>query len=149
MVRVSLNSFGSALVLDAHSFPSRPRPYELDQTSERPDICIGSDPFHTPRCLVESVQSAFLAAGLSVQENSPFAGAIVPQSFYRRDPRVSSIMIEVNRSLYMDEDSGLARDTFGKVAQIVRHACLVGVAGAAVVIASAPHASHGRDSLSR
>lgn len=33
-------------------------------------------------------------------------GSIVPMQFYRRDARVLSVMVEVNRRLYMDEQTG-------------------------------------------
>src|ERR1700691_4551075 len=39
---------GLCLIVDCHSFASVALPYELDQTSERADICVGTDPFHTP-----------------------------------------------------------------------------------------------------
>jgi len=38
---------GMAVILDCHSFASYPLPYEADQELDRPDICIGTDPFHT------------------------------------------------------------------------------------------------------
>ena len=41
--------------------------------------------------------------GLSVKINSPFAGALVPMDYYMRDARVGSVMIEVNRRLYVDK----------------------------------------------
>jgi N-formylglutamate deformylase len=46
---------GVCLIVDCHSFPSVALPYELDQTSCRADICIGTDQFLSyvfdgPRC---------------------------------------------------------------------------------------------------
>lgn len=38
--------------------------------------------------------------------NAPFSGTLVPLSRYRKDARVSSIMVEVNKGLYMDERTG-------------------------------------------
>ena len=35
--------------------------------------------------------------------NSPFSGSIVPIRFYGKNRNVQSVMIELNRSLYMDE----------------------------------------------
>jgi N-formylglutamate deformylase len=34
--------------------------------------------------------------------NSPFAGSIVPSIYYQKNKNVHSIMIEINRNLYMD-----------------------------------------------
>jgi N-formylglutamate amidohydrolase len=40
--------------------------------------------------------------GYSVEINAPYQGTIVPAKHYKKDPNVHSIMIEVNRRLYMD-----------------------------------------------
>jgi N-formylglutamate amidohydrolase len=53
--------------------------------------------------------------GHSVDVDAPFAGALVPLSAYQKDRRVLSVMIEVNRRLYMDEHSGVKRHDFEKV----------------------------------
>jgi len=41
------------LIVDAHSFPARPLPYEAYQDPDRCDICVGTDPFHTPTWLAD------------------------------------------------------------------------------------------------
>lgn len=112
LVQKSLNSRGKALIIDAHSFPSIPLPYELNQDNQRPDICIGTDSFHTPDCLSNKVYEIFDSLGYSVVLNRPFEGTFVPSDFYQKDPRVLSIMVEVNRCLYMDEASGKKNDKF-------------------------------------
>lgn len=106
VVEDTVRRHGRALIVDAHSFPSEPRPYELDQTSVRPEICIGTDRFHTPRDLAEALLAAFRAEGFTVAENVPFAGTIVPMCHYQTDRQVQSVMIEANRSLYMDGSTG-------------------------------------------
>src|SRR5216683_2193612 len=97
---------GVCLIVDCHSFSSVALPYELDQTSERADICVGTDPFHTPSLIRDTIVEAAEEEGFSVAVDAPFAGALVPPSSYRKDHRVLSVMIEVNRRLYMDELSG-------------------------------------------
>lgn len=101
-----LNEAGQALIIDCHSFASRPLPYELNQENDRPDICIGTDSFHTPNWLLDSVREAFQMLGYSVAVDHPFAGTIVPMAYYHQEPRVLSIMIEINRKLYMHEATG-------------------------------------------
>jgi N-formylglutamate deformylase len=103
---------GRCIVLDAHSFPSRPLPYELHQNPDRPQICLGTDPFHTPPALLELATAAFTRAGFSVRVNEPFSGALVPAKHYQRDPRVVALMVEVRRDLYMHEDTGARRSDF-------------------------------------
>lgn len=94
------------MVLDMHSFPSAPLPYELDQDPNRPDICIGTDSFHTPDAIRDTAREAFEREGLSVAVNRPFSGALVPMSVYHTDNRVLALMVEVNRRLYMNEEAG-------------------------------------------
>ena len=104
---------GRGLIIDCHSFSSHPLACDVDQTPERPDFCIGSVEFHTAPSLVHAVTDAIEALdrggngrSYTVLENRPYAGSIVPADSYGRDPRVCSVMIEVNRALYINETSG-------------------------------------------
>ncbi|MBO4903047.1 MAG: N-formylglutamate amidohydrolase [Lachnospiraceae bacterium] len=99
-----LEECGTCLILDGHSFYEKALPYEPDQRQMRPEICIGTDEVHTPKPLADMLCAYFLHKGYTVAVNRPFAGAIVPLRFYRTDPRVHAVMIEVNRGLYMDHD---------------------------------------------
>jgi len=121
----ALRDHSRCLIIDCHSFPSYPLPYELDQGLDRPDICVGTDPFHTPAELADQVIDGFLLHGYTVALNRPFAGALVPATFYRRDANVAALMIEVNRALYMDEWTGARSNRFDEtraaVAQVLAH----------------------------
>lgn len=52
-IEIQLKTFGEALILDCHSFSSKPFKRDLDQTPKRPDFCIGADSYHTPKKIVE------------------------------------------------------------------------------------------------
>src|SRR6185436_3514585 len=78
-----------------------------DQRRDRPDICIGTDDFHTPAALSSLAGRLCEQAGWTVAVNRPFAGALVPMAYYRTDARVQALMIEVNRRLYLDEATGM------------------------------------------
>lgn len=123
-VSTGLQCFGRSMIIDCHSFPSTPLPYEDDQNPDRPDICIGTDPFHTPEWLKEKVVLDFKRLEFSVKINRPFAGSIVPMKHYQKESRVLSIMIELNRKLYMDESSGKKNNRFdnlrGKLSEILK-----------------------------
>jgi N-formylglutamate amidohydrolase len=114
-IAATLERYGCCAILDMHSFPSRPLPYELDQASDRPDICIGTDEFHTPARLAEEFVRRFSGEALAVVRNRPFSGTMVPMRYFRNDRRVMSIMVEVNRGLYLDEATGKAGKRFGQV----------------------------------
>jgi N-formylglutamate deformylase len=118
----ALATHGTCLLIDGHSFPTRPLPYEDDQDPDRPDICIGTDSRHTPTWLRDSAVHVFEALGWSVAVDRPFAGALVPMRFYQRDLRVHAVMIEVRRRLYMDEWSGVRLPRFDEVREHIHGA---------------------------
>jgi len=130
MVHDVVARLGACLIVDCHSFPSIALPYELDQTAQRADFCIGTDPFHTPPSVRDALVAAVKEAGYSVTIDTPFAGALVPLASYRADRRIWSVMIEVNRRLYMDEHSGLKNRAFEPVRVVVGR--LVAIAAKAV-----------------
>jgi N-formylglutamate amidohydrolase len=105
-IREALEQWGSCLVVDCHSFASAPLPHESDQAPDRPDVCVGTDEFHSPKNLVTLAVELFEKAGFRTLLNRPFSGALVPEAFHRRESRVRAIMVEINRSLYMCEASG-------------------------------------------
>jgi N-formylglutamate deformylase len=111
----ALSNAGRALIIDCHSFPSVQLPCHAYGTLPVPDICIGTDPFHTPPALADLAVDLFAKQGFSVAINHPFSGSLVPGSHYRKTAEVHSLMIEINRGLYMDEDSAAKSAGFGKV----------------------------------
>lgn len=117
-VSSQLDRFGRCLIIDAHSFPSTPLPYE-DSTLDRPDLCIGYDDFHSSETLIAAIERIGLESGWSVGRNVPFAGSYVPLAYYRTDPRVVSVMLEINRGRYMDETTGDRSVTFEDVRGLV------------------------------
>lgn len=119
VVRRAIRRYGRAIILDCHSFSPDPLPLEPNQLPERPDICIGTDQFHTPKALTSAFVQAFAEADFAVSQNDPFSGSIVPMEFYGHDKRVMSIMVEVNRGLYLD-GNGNRQSEFVVFAQKIR-----------------------------
>jgi N-formylglutamate deformylase len=111
-----LAAAGSAVILDLHSYPRDPLPYELYPHDERPVTCLGTDDDHTPTGLVEAVREAFASLG-SVAVNQPFRGAYVPLRHYRREDRVSSLMLELRRDAYLRHDGSPIDAAIERVAQ--------------------------------
>lgn len=122
-VEQAINEFGKCLIIDGHSFPEIPLSFELDKSSDRPDICIGTCDFHTPEIHVQTMEDFIKRNGFSVKRNSPFAGTMVPMKYYLKDKRVSSVMIEINRKLYMDEATGEKLAGFEELHRFI--ACLL------------------------
>ncbi|HEX2967404.1 MAG TPA: hypothetical protein VHO84_16585, partial [Syntrophorhabdaceae bacterium] len=45
----------------------------------------------------------------------PFSGTLVPIEYFRKETAVAGIMIEINRRLYMNEETGCRLSEFEKV----------------------------------
>jgi N-formylglutamate deformylase len=100
-VEHQLDQTGSAFILDCHSFPDTPFKRDVNQLPNRPDFNIGTDSFHTPEFVVDAAADFFKQEGSTLGINWPYQGTVVPLKFYHRDKRVISLMLEVNRRLYL------------------------------------------------
>ena len=105
-VKSKLQHYGRCWIIDCHSFSNK---------VGYPDFCIGTDDFHTPTDLHERLQHFIEHAGYGVQVNFPYNGCIVPMEYYQKDSRVISIMIEVNKRLYLDEATFSKNSGFNKI----------------------------------
>ncbi len=119
--------FGEAVLVDFHSMPHE----AIDQVplggSRRPEIVLG-DRYGAAAgaSVVDRIEAAFHGAGLRVMRNAPFAGAYITQAYGRPSRRQHAVQIEVDRSLYMNEQdirpngnfSGFKRVLAGVLAEI-------------------------------
>lgn len=103
-----LRAHDQVTIIDIHSFPAHELPYERMHHPDagRPELCLGTDPFHTPDWLEEAARAAFASIS-DIAVNEPFAGTYVPLDFYCTDPRVTSIMIEIRRDTYVGQPEAI------------------------------------------
>ena len=102
--------FPIAFIVDCHSF--------LDKEN-RPDICLGVGSY-TPKTVTDQLKYFFNHRGFSVNINNPYIGSIIPKGFENNDD-VCSIMVEINRKLYLD-DKYNKNDNFDKIRDMIREA---------------------------
>ena len=114
-----LKSVGKAVIVDCHSFPKIPLKKALDQTINRPDFNIGTDKFHTPNYLIELSIDFFKDKGFSLGVDWPYSGSIVPIKHYQQSKNVESIMLEVNRALYLTGEGNQKSSDYLKIKQVV------------------------------
>ena len=119
-VRSALEIHGGVTIIDCHSFPDVPLHRDLDQAHERPDYNIGTDAFHTPPELAEAARAYFGKQGQSLWVDRPYRGSLVPSEYYQSDARVRSIMLEVNRALYLQPGSERRSGTYAHVKAVVQ-----------------------------
>lgn len=96
--------FGEAILIDCHSMPHE----ALDSLSRsgvrRPEVVLG-DRFGAAASpeVMDVIEQAFLDEGLHVSRNVPFAGAYTAQHYGRPSRRQHVVQVEIDRSLYMNE----------------------------------------------
>ncbi|MFM8311094.1 MAG: N-formylglutamate amidohydrolase [Ilumatobacteraceae bacterium] len=129
LVERVLDRHGTCTIIDLHSYPTEPLPYELRPAAHRPGTCIGTDSVHTPEHLRDAALAAFADVGGGAAVDTPFSGTYVPTQHFRHDMRVTSVMIEIRRDLYADERG--AADDRDIAALATRLARLAGTAARA------------------
>ena len=109
----SLAQFGQAVLIDCHSMPHEAIEAHARPGQPRPEVVLG-DRFGAAarRDVMDRIEAAFLAAGLRVARNAPFAGAYITQAYGRPSRNAHAIQIEIDRALYMDEDRITRRPDF-------------------------------------
>ncbi len=102
----SVALFGDAILIDCHSMPHEAIETISHPQGARPEIVLG-DRFGAAASpeVVDRIEASFVAAGLRVARNSPFAGAYVTQHYGRPANDRHVVQIEIDRSLYMNEQA--------------------------------------------
>ena len=98
-----IEKHGVSHIIDCHSFNDNPL-VPFNENPMSPDICIGTDPFHTPEYLLNYTFNYFTNLGYSVEVNNPYSGCIIPKPYFKINSNIRGIMIEINKRLYMAEN---------------------------------------------
>ncbi|MGI9483046.1 MAG: N-formylglutamate amidohydrolase [Hyphomicrobiales bacterium] len=108
--------FGEVLLLDCHSMPSASLSAAGNPSRRRPDFVLGDRYGSTCHsAITDFLESALSDAGFSVARNKPYAGGHITQHYGRPAHQRHSIQIEVNRALYMNEETLEAESGFGEL----------------------------------
>ena len=82
----------------------------------RPDIVIGDRFGASAKSeLVDEVEAIFAGAGFNVSRNAPFAGAYMVRHYGRPAKNHHAIQIEIDRSIYLDEETVKPNGNFGAI----------------------------------
>lgn len=113
--------FGLAVLIDCHSMPSGAT---AKAAGRRLDVVIG-DRFGSSAApgLVEAIESSFVAEGLRVARNKPYAGGYITERHGRPESGVHAVQIEISRDLYMDERTLIRTPGFAATAGALERAC--------------------------
>ena len=96
-------AFGHAVLIDCHSMPANLR---MAGSPVRPDFIIG-DRYGTSAHQDITRTAAMLLKGMgySVTRNKPYAGGFITEHYGRPAQGFHAIQIEINRGLYVDEET--------------------------------------------
>ena len=96
LVERTRSDFGTAIVVDCHSMPS---------AAASPDIVVGDRLGLSAACDVTcAAERAFTRQGFAVARNAPYAGGHTIHLYGKPRDFIHALQIEINRSLYMDEE---------------------------------------------
>jgi N-formylglutamate amidohydrolase len=95
---------GCALLIDCHSMPSSAAGPAVVQAASA-DIVLG-DRFGTscPDEITTFLEQLFAAQGLKTLRNKPYAGGFITQNYGAPARNRFALQVEINRSLYMNEE---------------------------------------------
>ena len=111
LIETTQRHFGCAVLLDCHSMPSG----SLDR---HVDIVLGDRHGTSAHAdLVCAAYESLKSMGYSVVRNEPYAGGAITRRYGRPDAATHAIQVEINRALYMDEDTFQPLDGFEKLMQ--------------------------------
>ncbi|MEX2319610.1 MAG: N-formylglutamate amidohydrolase, partial [Bauldia sp.] len=102
--------FGLAVLVDCHSMPSTVRGMH---GRLRPDIVLG-DRYGTSCAseLTDLMAQVLTRFGYSVSRNKPYAGGFITEHYGQPARGLHAVQIEINRRLYMDEQTLEKTDRF-------------------------------------
>jgi N-formylglutamate amidohydrolase len=116
LVEATKRRFGHAIVVDCHSMPSVGGPMDKDPGARRVDFVLGDA--YGASChpsLTLAAEAKLRSLGYAVHRNMPYAGGYTTRHYGDPPRRQHALQIEINRALYMDEDSYARRPTFATV----------------------------------
>jgi N-formylglutamate amidohydrolase len=107
-------AFGFAVLIDCHSMPSSVRG---GGGRLRPDIVLG-DRYGTSCAgeLTDAVAHSLTRLGYTVSRNKPYAGGFITEHYGQPSRGLHAMQIEVNRCLYMEEQSFAKTAGFARLA---------------------------------
>ncbi len=106
LIAATRKKFGGCLLIDCHSMPSIGGPMDNDTGHRRVDMVLGDA--HGAACSVKVANiaaDALKGAGFAITRNDPYAGGFTTRHYGRPKVGVHALQIEINRALYMNEET--------------------------------------------
>ena len=69
--------------------------------------------------MLDKIKNNFIDNGYTVSVNNPYSGTMIPLKHYNKDKNLLSIMIEVNRRIYLNDDLSIKTIEVDKLNKII------------------------------
>ncbi|TBN42795.1 N-formylglutamate amidohydrolase [Paracoccus subflavus] len=103
LIAEARSRFGQAILIDMHSMPHDALGH---LQGSRPDMVLGNRHGLSAAARVsDAIVAAIESEGWRVRRNSPFAGAYICSTYGRPGQNVHVVQLEIDRALYMDEQT--------------------------------------------
>lgn len=110
--------FGAYLLIDCHSMPSIGGPMDRDPGNNRVDMVLGDANGISCNQHITNLAGKVLSdMGYHVVLNTPYAGGFTTRNYGKPLNNEHALQIEINRALYMDEQSITRSNGFALLAQ--------------------------------
>lgn len=98
--------FGTYLLVDCHSMPSVGGPMDTDPGDNRVDMVLGdANGSACSKKISQTAREILEGLGYRVVMNKPYAGGFTTRNYGKPYEMRHALQIEINRMLYMNEDS--------------------------------------------
>lgn len=116
LVDDTIRRFGTCLLVDCHSMPTRRGYHSSFAEGAAVDLVLGDcwgSSCHSG--ITDAVERAALDQELSVRRNSPYAGGFTTRHYGRPSAGCHAIQLEIDRALYMDEKTLVRLPSFDHI----------------------------------
>jgi len=120
LIEGTMRRFGTCLLVDCHSMPSRNGPGRIagGGTSANTNLVLGDcwgSACH--RSISDLAEHAAVEQGFTVKRNTPYAGGFSTRHYGSPSLGIHAIQLEIDRALYMDEREMVRLPSFDDVRQ--------------------------------
>lgn len=116
LINAARDQFGYCVLIDCHSMPSAGLPTGKGSHKDCVDIVLGDrNGLSCSALITEETERLLGNMGYSITRNNPYAGGFTTQHYGTPETGVHALQIEINRSLYIDENSLVRRPGFAKL----------------------------------
>ena len=114
MINKCIKKFGMCVLVDCHSMPSKI--CNIIPLSDNIDFCIGNLFSQScPENMSAHIENSLKQKGYNVSLNVPYSGAFITFNYCQPRKKIYTLQLEVNRSLYSQENLLQKNNDFQKV----------------------------------